>query len=170
MVGREALDFLGREVGTVRRHDDGRAQAIVAIQPLGADPVVDRAAERGRQVLAEEDLGAMDHVADRPAGAEPVQQMGLHRLQAAAGRPGRQTPIGTAVDRGIGRVAAGFQVLPLQAAAQDVLPPVVVEIRQQHARVRDGWMDVAVDGAVKKIRGRTIHGRCFRLRLVATRE
>ena len=169
MVGCEALDLFGREVSAVWWHDDGRPQPIVAIQPLRADPVVDGAAKRGRQVLAEEDLGAVDDVADRPAGPEPVQQMGLHRLQAAAGRPGRQTPIGTAVDRSVGRVAAGLQVLPLQATAQDVFPPVVVKIRQQHARVRDGRMDVAVDGAVKKIRGRTIHGRCFRLRLVATR-
>ena len=28
MVGGQALDFLGREVRTVRRHDDGGAQAI----------------------------------------------------------------------------------------------------------------------------------------------
>ena len=161
--GGDAVDFLGGQVGAVRRDDDGRAQAGVAIQPLGLDPVVDGAAEGGGQVLAEHHLGAVDDVADGVAWVQAVEQVGLQRLQAAAGRAGRQAPVGAAVDRGVGGVAAGFEVLAFQAAAQDVLAPVVVEVWQQGAGGRDGWMDVAVDGAGQMFSSRTIHGRCFGL-------
>ena len=89
VVGGEALDLLHREFGAVRRDDDRGAQPRIAIQPLGADPVVDGAAERGGQVLAQHDLRAVDDVADGVAGPQAVEQVGLHRRQAAAGRAGR---------------------------------------------------------------------------------
>ena len=43
----EALDLLDRQVGVERGDRQVRAQALVALEPLGAQPVVDRAAQRG---------------------------------------------------------------------------------------------------------------------------
>ena len=87
------LDLCGREVGAVRRHDDGGAQPRVAIQPLGGDPVVDGAAERRRQVLAEHDLRAVEHVADGEARLKRLQHVVTQLFELLPGGPhgGRQS-------------------------------------------------------------------------------
>ena len=88
-VGRHPLDLLGGEIRAVHRHDDGGAQPRVAVKPLGSQPVVDAAAEAGRQVLAEHDLGAVQYVADGEPGLLPVEDVALHADSVLPGGPGQ---------------------------------------------------------------------------------
>ncbi len=74
-IGGDALDLLRGEFGAVHRHHDGRAQAVILRQPLGGEPVVDRAAHRGGQVLAEDRRRAVQDVADRVACAERIESL-----------------------------------------------------------------------------------------------
>ncbi len=82
-VGGDAVDLLDRQFGVLHRHHDGGAQARLLVQPLGGDPVVHRAGEAGAHVLGEQQLHAVEAVADRDRGAE------RGRARGRAARRGR---------------------------------------------------------------------------------
>jgi hypothetical protein len=80
-IWRDALDFLDRQFGVLHRHHDRGAQAGLLVQPLLSHPVVHRAGETGAHVLAEQQLHAVEAVADRQAGAERGQRLGAQRIE-----------------------------------------------------------------------------------------
>ena len=131
----------------MHRHDDRRAQPVVADQPFGGEPVVDRAAHRRRQVLAEDRLCAMQYVADGVARAECIQCLGRQQVGIGAGVALGGLPVRADVDRRIRRKCRGGVVVALQAAHQDVRAPVLVQIRHKDLHAGQGRMDIAIDRA-----------------------
>ena len=144
-IGGAALDLLRREVRAVHRHHDRGAQAGVAIQPLLHHPIVDRPAKRRRQILAENRLGAVQHVADGVFRAKPVQGLSAHRVEIGAGVSLGGLPVGPRVDRRVHGEGGGVVVVALQPAHAEMGTPVIVQIRQQGSGGGQGGMDVAID-------------------------
>ena len=126
-----------------RDHDRG-AQPRIARQPFGCDPVVDRLAEGRRHVGIVHRLRAVEHIADRVAGAELVERPALHHRKIAAGLAIGRPPVGPAGQRHVRRIAGEIEAI--DGPAHDLFFPVIVEIRQQRgARSAHGGMDIAVD-------------------------
>jgi hypothetical protein len=86
LVAAEPVDLLDGGVGVERRDQERCPQAVVAIEPLGLQPVVDRARERGLVVDVAADVEARDAVEDGPAHAGGVEQLGGERLGIAGRR------------------------------------------------------------------------------------
>ena len=82
-IGRATFDLTCCEFGAVHRHDDRRAQPWIAIEPFLRHPIIDRPAERRRQIFTENRLGAMQNVTDRVPRAEPVQRLSAQRVEIA---------------------------------------------------------------------------------------
>ena len=144
-VGGDAVDLLDRQFGVLHRHHDGGAQAWLLVEPLGGDPVVHRAGEAGAHVLAEQELHAVEAVADGDAGAERGEGVGAECVEVGAGPGVGQAPVGAGGERRVGGVGDRFQLV--HAALDDDVAPVVGEVGVQGAEVGHGGMDVAVDAA-----------------------
>ena len=78
---RRALDLLDGELDILQRHHDRGAQARVMIEPLPRNPVVDGAGEGARHVLVEDELDAIEAVADGKGGAPAVEHLGCERAR-----------------------------------------------------------------------------------------
>ena len=91
-----ALDLFRRKVRGVRRHEDGGAQARVAVEPFRLQPVVQRTAEARRHVLGIEHRRAVEAVEDGEARAEPVHGVADEPGGVAAGPRGAVPPVGPA--------------------------------------------------------------------------
>ena len=70
-----ALDLVHRVFGVLHRHDDGGAQPRIAVEPFPGDPVVERAREGRRHVLREQELDAIEAIADRQARLPAVEHL-----------------------------------------------------------------------------------------------
>src|SRR6266513_3046378 len=70
-----ALDLIDGVFGVLHRQHDGGAQARIAIEPFLGDPIVERAGEGRRHVLAEEETHAIEAIADRNPGAPAVADL-----------------------------------------------------------------------------------------------
>ena len=70
LVGGAALDLGDRFLDALHRDHDRAAQPRVLVEPFLHQPVVQRAAERVRHVLAEHHLHAVQRIADAVADAE----------------------------------------------------------------------------------------------------
>ncbi len=140
-----------RQIRRLHRHHDRGAQPRVARQPFGRDPVVDRLAERGGHIGIEHRLRAVQHIADRVAGAKLIERAALDHCEIAAGLAVGGSPVGPAGQRHVGWIAGEIEAI--DRSAHDLLFPVIVQIRQQRgAGSAHRGMDIAVDP-----RGR--HGR-----------
>ena len=130
-------------------------------QPLGGEPVVDGAAHRRRQILAEHRRRAVQHVADGIARAERIQCLGAQQIGIGAGVALRGLPVGSDVDRRIRRKGGRGVVVTLQPAHQYVRAPVLVEIGNERPHAGQGRMDVAID------RARRGNGHKAKLRVIS---
>ena len=141
------FDLLCRQFRAVLRHDDGGPQPVVPVQPLPRHPIVDRSAERRRQVLAENGRGAVQHVADGETRAEPVQRLRLQRVEIRSWEPLGGPPVRPAVDGRVHRERGGVVIVLVQTTHFHMRAPVVVQIGQQDMGARQRRMDVAIDRA-----------------------
>ena len=91
------LDLLHRMRRVLERDHDRGPQALVAVEQLARDPLVDRRAERRAHVFAVQQLA--QHVANGQPRAEVVERLAWRSAKSLPGRPfgGRQS----------GRTAAG---------------------------------------------------------------
>ena len=142
-VGGAAVDLIHRQFGVLHRHDDGRAQPGVAVQPFPGDPVVQRAGHGDAKVLAELRLDAVQAVADREPGAERIQRLPAEGGDVGAGAAGFVAPVLPETQRIAGGIADRGQVL--DAAPDDGFPPVVIQVGQQRGIPGNDRVDVAVD-------------------------
>ena len=71
-----AFDLVDRVFDVLHRHHDRSAQPRIAVEPFLDDPVVDRAGERLRHVLAVQELHAVEAIEDRGAGLPAVAHLG----------------------------------------------------------------------------------------------
>ena len=145
LVGRDAVDLFHRQFGVLHRHDDRGAQARLLVEPLARDPVVQGVGETGAHVLAEQQLRAVEAVADRQAGAEWGERLRSQRIEVRAGLAVEQAPVGARCQRRVGRICDRFQLV--YAALHDDVAPVVGKVRQQRFQIGDRGMNVAVDAA-----------------------
>ena len=139
----KALDLLRGVDRVLGGHDDGRAQPRLAVEPLRHQPVVDRAAQRLRQVLAVHRLAAMQAVDDGEPAAEAVQRLPLQQREIGAGLAFHRPPVGAAGQRRTRGIARELQ--PIGPAGGDHLPPRLGHVRQQGAHAGHRHMHVAVD-------------------------
>ncbi len=142
-IGGAALDLLDRELGVAGVDKDRGSQARVAVEPFARHPFVHRAGKSGAHVLAEHRERAVQAVADRVARAECVERLGLHGFQLRGGVPLLRPPIGAGVAGIVRRI--GGEVEAVDAPADHLLAPVLVEIGQQIGHPGRRRMDVAVD-------------------------
>ena len=141
-----ALDFRDRKLGIVRRDHDGGAQPWIAAQPLVADPVVGRPAERRGHVFAVKDLCAIEAVENSEARLIAIEHMRLHRFQRRSRlSPMIERPIWAARQRRVLWIAGETEVETIERANPDHLAPIVVEIWQKHAHPGQGGMKVTID-------------------------
>ena len=84
-----ALDLVDREFDVLRRHHDRGAQPRIAVEPFLGDPVVERAREGRRHVLAEHELDAIEAIADRALGLPAAEDLPGELAQARL--PGRRS-------------------------------------------------------------------------------
>ena len=128
-----------------RDHDRG-AQPRIAIEPFLRDPVVERACERARDVLVEDELHAIEAIQDRVARAPVVADLRGQLRHLGCGISVRAAEIGPRADRRVRRIARQFE--RAHAALNDRVAPIRFEVRQQDFVARHGRMHVAVDGAL----------------------
>src|SRR5579872_2031075 len=140
-----ALDLGHREIRTVRRDNNRGTQPGIAIEPFGGDPVVDGTTEGGRQVFTEHDLRAVKRVADDEARLKWFQHVIAQLVELRSRKAAFRAPVRPAIERSIWRIGTQFEVITLDAAANDVLAPIVLEIGQQGACAWHGKMDITVD-------------------------
>ena len=147
--GRAALDLLDREFRILQRQHDRRPVAGIAIEPLGADPVVDRAAEGGGHVLVADELDGVEAVQNRMREAVAVHERGRGALGIGVGAvaAGRLVapPVRPHGQWRLGRVGDRFKTG--DAADANRLAPIVIHMPRQRANVRHVRVHVAVDGA-----------------------
>ena len=141
-VLRRAFDLLRRKLRGVGRHEDGGAQARVAVQPLGPEPVVQRTGEAGRHVLGIEHRRAVEAVENGKARAEPVHRVAQQAGGVAAGPPVAVAPVRPAGERRIRRPGDGLQLV--QPPMPRRIRPVRLQVRQQRRDRRRRRMQVAV--------------------------
>ena len=143
-IARPALDLLGGEIRVVQGHNDGGAQARVAVQPFRRDPVVDGGADHSRHILAMEGHAPIDAIGDGGGGAEEVEMPVFQDGEVAARAPSGRAPVGADHDRRIGRIARHVPADSVDAARDELLAPVAVEIGQQRLHGGHGHMHVAI--------------------------
>ena len=144
MVAGAPLDLLDRQIRRLQGNCDRGAQAGIARQPFGRDPVVDGLAERRGHIGIVHRLRAVEHVADGVARTELVERAALHHLEIAAWLAFSRTPIGSAGERHVGRIAGEIEAI--DGPAHYLFLPVVVEIGQQRgARSAHRGMNIAID-------------------------
>ena len=141
-----ALDFRHRQLGALGGDDDGGAQPLLAVEPFGGDPVVQRAGQRRGQVFVAQPLDAVQAVENGRLRAETVEHMRAQRGQIGAGPAAAgRAPVGAAMRRRAG--GETHQVEPVDAAHHDLRAPVIVEIGQQSGHAGQRRMHVAIDAA-----------------------
>ena len=150
-VGRAALDLVDRHFGILQRHHDRRAQPRLAIEPLPRDPIVERLREGRRHVLAEQQVHAVEAIADGDAGAEARERLAAERFEVGSGPAAAAAPIRPRAERRMLRI--GDRIELVHAALHDGLAPVTAEIRQQRIHPRYRRMDIAVDAAALQAHG-----------------
>ena len=145
LVLRAALDLRHRFLDALHRDHDRTAQAVILVEPPLDQPIVQRAAESSRHILAEHHLHAVERIADAVGRAEPVQRLALQISETGAGFALRRPPVRPCRDRRIHRIGLRDQVG--HAARRHLIAPVVVQIRQQAGQMRHGGMQIAIHAA-----------------------
>jgi hypothetical protein len=102
------FNFVHRPLDALKRHDDASAQPRIAVQQFVARPVVHRLGESGRHVFGEEQLHAVQTIADRHGGAETVQALALDLLKRGGRLSRGRPPVRTGGQRRAGRVTDGI--------------------------------------------------------------
>ena len=74
-IGGDAVDLVDRHFGVLRGDDDTGAQPRFLIQPFGGHPVIQRTGETRTQILAEQQLHAVQAIGDGDAGAKRIQRV-----------------------------------------------------------------------------------------------
>jgi hypothetical protein len=142
------VDLTGGNDRLLARHDDRGAQARLALEPLGGEPVVDRPGDRQVAVRVVDALDGVGAVEDRGRRAPGVERLLAQPIEA---RPGRSAAGRRGVGTGRGRrPRVGRVVRALEPRLADVLAP---EIGQPWEERLDRWddrVDVAVDDVAQR--------------------
>src|SRR5262249_24870664 len=101
-----------------------------------------------------EDLGGVQAIEDRITRPEGVERLRLEQLEIAARLRPLWAPVRARRDRRVGWIAREVEAQPIDAALGDRIAPVLIKVREQHGRVRDRAMNVAVDRRIPEITAR----------------
>ena len=90
LIRRAAFDLGSGKIGVLRWHQDRSAQPRFVVEPFARDPSIDGPAQRGRHIGVEQCDRAVQHIGDGEAGAEWLQRLRPHGVEAC--RPQRLSP------------------------------------------------------------------------------
>ena len=108
LVIRPALDLGDGHFGVLCGDHDGRAQPWVAVEEFCCHPLVDRVGEGGGDILAHQQLYAIQAVTDCDASGEGVEGLCLYGHHIGGGQSLGGSPIGARGQRRILWISDGL--------------------------------------------------------------